>query len=131
MKKILVSTILCLALLLPVSAAPINNDFTKQVATQGGYSAADATGNSLYLAVSRYIKIALSLLGTIFLVLTVYAGYLYMTAGGNEENVTKAKSIIKTSVIGLIIILSAYAITIFVVSRIMIATAPVGQVGPR
>jgi len=45
--------------------------------------------------------------------LMVYAGFLWMTAGGVEENVTKAKSLLMQAVIGLAIVLSAYSITIF------------------
>lgn len=52
--------------------------------------------------------------GTIFFVLVVYAGILWMTAAGNEEQTTKAKKILGAAVIGLIIVLSAYAITRFI-----------------
>lgn len=56
----------------------------------------------------------LSFLGIIFLILTIYGGFLWMTSGGNETKVLKAKGVLKNSVIGLIIILSAYSITVFV-----------------
>jgi len=59
------------------------------------------------------IRILLTLLGTVFLALIVYAGYLWMTAGGNEEQVTKSKKLLSQSIIGLIIVFSAYSITIF------------------
>ena len=70
--------------------------------------------DNLGTTVATVIKAVLALVGTIFLVLTIYAGILWMTAQGNEEQVTKAVGIIKASVIGLIIIMSAYAITYFV-----------------
>ena len=56
--------------------------------------------------------------GVIFLVLMIYGGFLWMTAGGNEEQIKKAKSLITGAVIGIIIIFSAYAITSFVVSSV-------------
>lgn len=59
------------------------------------------------------IRTALQLIGIVFLVLMIYAGFLWMTAGGNEENITKAKNILKASIIGLIIILASYSITYF------------------
>ena len=62
----------------------------------------------------------LGLLGIIFLSLTFYAGFLWMTAQGNEDNVTKAKNILTTSIIGIIIIVAAYAITNFVLTAILI-----------
>jgi hypothetical protein len=69
--------------------------------------------------VARIIYVALGLLGTIFLVLIIYAGFLWMTSGGDEEKVNRAKNLIKNGVIGLIIILCSYAITYFVVTRLM------------
>jgi len=70
------------------------------------------------IIVGRIIRVILGLLGALFLVMTIYAGFTWMTAGGNEENVTKAKKILTTSVIGLMIILMSYSITAFVMSRI-------------
>ena len=59
----------------------------------------------------KIITSILSLLGIIFILFTIYGGFLYMTASGNEEKTKKALSIIKQALIGLIIILAAYAIT--------------------
>ena len=59
------------------------------------------------------IKIFLSILAVIFIILMLYAGYLWMTARGNEEQVTKAKELITSAVIGLVIVIAAYAITYF------------------
>ena len=66
------------------------------------------------LIIANIIRVALGLLGIIFLVLLLYGGYLWMTAGGNEEQVGSAKKILLNSIIGLLIILSAYGIVIFV-----------------
>jgi cytochrome bd-type quinol oxidase subunit 2 len=60
------------------------------------------------------IQSFLGLLGIIFLVLVIYAGYNWMTARGEEEKVTKAKDTIMRAIIGLIIIIAAYGITYFV-----------------
>ena len=54
-----------------------------------------------------------ALVGSIFLILTIYAGVLWMTASGNDEKVKQATSILKSSLIGLIIVVSAYSITSF------------------
>ena len=62
----------------------------------------------------RVINVALSLVGLIFLILMVYAGYLWMTARGEEAKIQKAQDIIKGTVIGLILVLSAYAITVLI-----------------
>ncbi len=55
-----------------------------------------------------------SLLGIIFVLLTIYGGFLYMNARGNEEQTKKAKAIITQALIGLVIILAAYAISYFI-----------------
>ena len=60
------------------------------------------------------IGVILSFVGVVFLLLTIYGGYLWMTASGNEEQVQKAKKIIRNSIIGLLIVFAAYAITAFV-----------------
>lgn len=57
------------------------------------------------------IKVLLSFLGVIFLVLLIYGGYLWMMDRGEEALAKKAKDVIKNAIIGLIIVLAAYAIT--------------------
>ena len=74
--------------------------------------------NSLPSYIANIIKIFLSLLGVIFTILIIYGGYTWMTAGGSEDKVQKAKDIIQRSVIGFVIILSAYVITYFVFKSI-------------
>lgn len=64
------------------------------------------------------INVALSLVGLIFLILMVYAGYLWMTARGESEPVESAKKIITASIIGIVIVVSAYAITFLVTTRL-------------
>ncbi|MCX6781759.1 MAG: hypothetical protein NTW66_01400 [Candidatus Magasanikbacteria bacterium] len=58
------------------------------------------------------------ILGTVFLILTIYGGFVWIKAAGRDEEVTRAKKIIATSVIGLMILLSSYAITTFVLLRL-------------
>ncbi|MCF6276965.1 MAG: pilin [Candidatus Magasanikbacteria bacterium] len=64
--------------------------------------------------VGQVVQVALGLLGIVFVILIIYSGFLWMTSAGNEEKVGKAKKILMSSIIGLFIILSAYAITTFV-----------------
>ena len=61
--------------------------------------------------VAQAIKILLAFLGVIFLILMMYGGFKWMLSGGNSEDVSAAKKIIKNGFIGLIIILAAYGIT--------------------
>ena len=80
----------------------------QNVGTQGGYSEADET--TLASTLGIIVSAVLSLLGVVFIILIIYGGILWMTAGGKEESVKKATTIIRNSVIGLIITVSAYAI---------------------
>ncbi len=66
------------------------------------------------LIIARIIRVALSLVGIVLVCLMIYAGYLWMTAGGNDEQITQSKSIIRNAVIGLAIILSAYSIVSYI-----------------
>lgn len=63
---------------------------------------------------ARVIKVALSLLGMLFLIYTLYAGYVILMARGDEDEVTKGKETLRTAVIGLLIILASYSITLLV-----------------
>jgi hypothetical protein len=75
------------------------------------------------LVIARIIRVALGLLGIVVLLLVLYAGFLWMTAGGNEEQIATAKKFLLNAVIGLAIILSAYAIVSFVINRLVDATS--------
>lgn len=72
---------------------------------------------TLATATGQVVRAALSLLGIIFIFLIVIGGYKWMTAGGNEENVKIATNYIKRATIGLIVILSAWAIWFFIASK--------------
>ncbi|MDA3839495.1 MAG: hypothetical protein PF572_00245 [Patescibacteria group bacterium] len=63
------------------------------------------------VTIARIIRSLLGFLGIIFVILFLYAGFLWMTAGGNEAKVEESKKYISRSIIGLIIILASYSIT--------------------
>lgn len=115
--KIFLLALLLPVLLLPVlsQAAPyIGTDTAGTIATGAGYDPANEL--SLSQQIGKYIKVALSLSGTIFLALTIYAGFLWMTASGNEDKVTEAKAIIMRASLGMFVTLAAYSITAFVLA---------------
>ncbi|OGH64317.1 MAG: hypothetical protein A2821_04105 [Candidatus Magasanikbacteria bacterium RIFCSPHIGHO2_01_FULL_41_23] len=74
-----------------------------------GLSAADPR-----LIVGQLIKVLLAITGTVFTCWTFYGGYLIFSSAGDSEKVEHAKSIILNGVIGIIIVLSSYAITLFI-----------------
>jgi len=77
-----------------------------------------ATSDTLEMRIASMIQTALSVVGIILLILIIYGGFLWMTAGGNEEKVGKARKILKNAVIGILIVFMAYGIAEFVVSRV-------------
>ncbi|MFA6537130.1 MAG: Ig-like domain-containing protein, partial [Patescibacteria group bacterium] len=87
-----------------------------EVASQTGLG-----GGDLRVMVGSIIKVSLGFLGVVALLLVLYGGYLYMTSGGQEEKIGKAKKVLISAIIGLALIFSAYAITAFVFKSLGIA----------
>ncbi len=87
-------------------------DKVHQVGGTGGYTQAGET--SLAETLGLIVNTALSLLGVVFIILMVYGGFQWMTAGGNEEQVKKAQGRIKNAIIGLVITIAAYAIWLLI-----------------
>lgn len=73
--------------------------------------------------VGSIISVVLGLLGIVAVVIVLIGGFKYMTAGGNTDKTQDAKKLLIAGVIGLAIILSAYAITSFVLSSLLNATS--------
>lgn len=79
--------------------------------TTGGFNIQEFVGSA--------VNAVLGIIGVVFLVLIVYGGMLWMLSEGDETKVGKARGLIFHSIIGLILVLSAYAITNFVVSAVI------------
>ncbi|MBU1921907.1 pilin [Patescibacteria group bacterium] len=73
--------------------------------------------------IASIINVAMGLLGIVAVVIILYGGFTWMTAGGNEENVSKAQKIIVSGIIGLALILASWAIARFVLESLVTATA--------
>jgi len=95
-------------------------DMTKLKKTAGtegaGYTTSNADPSAIIGAV---VGAVLNFLGVIFLILMIYGGIMWMTAAGNDEQIGKARKIITAAIIGLIIVVSAYAITAFIGTRVI------------
>jgi len=74
------------------------------------------------VTVARIINVAMGLLGVVAVLIILLGGFKWMTAGGNDEKVKEARKLIISGIIGLVIILCAYAIANFVVGSIINAT---------
>lgn len=101
----------------------------QKAAGRAGYQSTSIEG-----IVSNLIYILLGFVGVIFLILTIYAGAMWMMARGNEQEIEKAKATLERAAIGLIIVFAAYAITYFVTSRLIgetpsaTSSCPAGEV---
>ena len=68
--------------------------------------------------INNVIGTALSLIAVVFFVLVVYGGFLYMTASGNEDQAKKGRDVVIASAIGVVIIMSSYALIQFIFSAV-------------
>lgn len=98
-------------------AAPMHHVFAVGIVNSALNTAVAETGlsdSNLLDIILTGIQVVLGLLAIIVLVLIVYAGVLWMTAGGSEEKVQKAQNIIKNAIIGLLIIMASWGIVLYI-----------------
>lgn len=101
-------------------------------------NAGDAYGNTnagnpsdLRLTIFRLINIALGFIGTITLLIGLYAGFMWFTAAGDSGKVETAKLTLRNAVIGLIVIMMSYGIVTFVFRSLTPVTQDRGRVSPN
>lgn len=90
-----------------------------------GVGCAESTGLQVRdprLIAGEIIQVALGLLGIITVVLIIWAGFRWLTSAGNGDQIEDAKKTITAAVIGLVIILMAYALTDFIITQLYEAT---------
>jgi hypothetical protein len=109
------------SLTLPISAVlaagnPYQN--AQQKVSEVGTNAGITGQEDLTKIIGNIINIMLGFLGILLLIYFLYAGFLWMTSGGGDEGKKKALSMMKNAVIGLVIIVAAYAISNFVFTQI-------------
>lgn len=112
--KYLLYTALSGLLVLPARAADQTaSQGLEETLNQGSLRSALTPMSDVKSGVGSIIGTVLSFIGVIFLVLMIYAGILWMLSEGNEEKVKKAKGILTASIIGILIVFSAYALTAY------------------
>ena len=68
----------------------------------------------LPLIIFRIVRLLLGMIGTILLVIILYGGWMWYSAGGSPDKVTDAKKTLYRAIIGMIIISMSYAIITFI-----------------
>lgn len=90
----------------------------KKAAQTAGLDTEKSGASGVNQIIGNVIGAALSMVGVLFFVLVVYGGVMWMTARGDEDQVQSGRSTIITASIGLVVILSSYAITSFVLGSL-------------
>lgn len=105
------------------SESPLKGEINKQSQALGGEKGAGygdvALMNDPRLIAAEIIRIFLTFLGIMFAVYTVYGGYLWMTSAGNDDRISKARSIIIHGIIGSMIILFSYTLVFFLFRHVI------------
>ena len=121
MKKLLIRLSVLLTIFFiyiqEVFAADIGSGSTQFGAFISG-SGYETTKPNLTLTIAKVVSALLAFLGVVFTLLIIYSGYLWMTSAGDEGKVTKAKTMILNSSIGLAIIVASYAISVFIIGTL-------------
>ena len=115
MKKVQIISLLTLFVLfvpLLVFAQNLGLNMVSNMGTGAGYG-----DKSLPEVVGAIIQIVLSLLGMIATIILIVGGFMWMTSAGNPEKVEKAKQLMGAAIIGLIIVVLAYAAANFIISK--------------
>lgn len=84
-----------------------------------GSAAGLSSEESLSERVGYVIHALLGLVGVIFLILIIYAGLLWMTAMGDAAKAQKARQMILNAILGLIVVIGAYALTDFILEAVI------------
>ncbi len=112
-------------------AAPVSAVSSLQSGLESAAPAELKTGETnLPVLIGNIIGSLMALVGAILFVYLLYGGFMYMTAGGDETKVKNAVAIIRNCVIGIVIVVLAYAISTFVVGTLSNATVKGSQQGP-
>lgn len=114
----------------PASTTPDNSATSDFGLTTSAEAAHLPKGEvDLMSVVANVIGTALSLIGVIFMILFIYGGFMWMTAGGDSGKTKKAKELMTNAVVGVVLIFSAYFITNFVINELVSSTTSQSDTG--
>lgn len=108
-------------LLVPAVAGAQSQITSQDLGIQYG-SATGLGSQDVRTTIARIIRTAMGLLGIVAVVIILIGGFKWMTAGGNDEQTGEAGKWIFSGIIGLAIILSAYALATYVINSLVSAT---------
>jgi len=83
--------------------------------------------DSPQIFIGQIINGVLGIVGSLALAMFIYGGFLWMTAAGNAEQVTKGRNVLVWATLGIIIIFSSYALVRFVIYDVIQPNPPAEQ----
>lgn len=128
MRKLALLVLISLLIPFAVHAKKSLNDATgnlQSVTAPTGIEDAEVTSIA-----GNAIAMGLQIVGLFFFVLVVYAGFRWMLSQGEEDKITSARNTIVGAVIGLVITVSAYAITSFINTRVLLGEGDTSSLSP-
>ncbi len=88
-------------------------------------NACEGSTNCLAIMAGKIIEAALGFIGILLLGLFIWGGFMWMTAAGETEKVTKAQGVLANAIAGVVIVAMSFAITSFVLERLdSVASSP-------
>lgn len=140
MKKFILSTLTALQfLILPLPllthtafAQETTGTNTTQTNTTGSVTLENPLGpdaNDPRLLVARLIQAMIALSGGIALVMFIYAGLLFLTAGGAPGPISKAKILMLYVILGIVVIAGAFVATNTIFTAVLTGNPVVGPGG--
>lgn len=127
MKKMFATLAILATVLLPLalvnSAQAVTSTMNRETLGTEYAGQIGLGGADIRTTIASVIRTAMGLLGIVAVVIILIGGFTWMTAGGNDDKVGEAKKWIFSGIIGLAIILSAYALSSFVIDKLLIATS--------
>lgn len=113
--------VLILPLSVSAAANPLDTAIGSPTGGLGKIGAETGLGqnaNDLPTLIGRIIAMIIGVVGIVLVVYVIQAGIMYMTASGDPDKTKKAKAMIQTAMIGIILIIAAYSISSFVLTTL-------------
>ena len=101
------------------SAAESNIFWFDETAKKAGLIGETGQAPNIYQIIGFVVSIILGFVGVVFLVLIIAGGFIWMTAGGNEEKVAQGRKLLTESSISFAIVLAAFLLVNFVIRNIL------------
>jgi len=124
MKKAVFISLIVLSLVLPMmfyASQAVGADVTTEGMMEGMapfQKAAGVSTKNLPTVIGGIVKVVISLLGLVAAIIIILGGFQWMTSGGNEEKIAGAKKLMINGLIGMVLVVLAYAIASFIISNL-------------